>query len=367
MRGPVHPRRPPPWWPANEPWPPATRGPWLYRRNRFMRRAGCLVAAVLFLSAIGAATLLSFALGRAGIVSGLAQLSVLVVVAAIGLLLFSMMFLRVMRRVGSPIADIVEAADRVASSDFSVRIAERGPPPLRSVAHAFNKMTDRLQAQDRQRRHLMADIAHELRTPLTVVQGRLEGLLDGVYPRDDAHVSEVLADTRILGRLIDDLRTLASSESGALSLQREATDLVVLVHDVVRSLAADAQGAGVTIRIGQSMNLPLADVDPLRIREVVVNLVTNALHHTPAGGVVSIDGEAKNDRVVMTVADTGAGVAADDLPKIFDRFYKGAGSRGSGLGLTIARNLIVAHGGEIRATSEPGTGTTIVFTLPVIS
>ena len=332
-----------------------------------MRRAGCLVAAVLFLSAIGAATLLSFALGRAGIVSGLAQLSVLVVVAAIGLLLFSTMFFRVMRRVGSPIADIVEAADRVASSDFSVRIAERGPPPLRSVAHAFNKMTDRLQAQDRQRRHLMADIAHELRTPLTVVQGRLEGLLDGVYPRDDAHVSEVLADTRILGRLIDDLRTLASSESGALSLQREATDLVVLVHDVVRSLAADAQGAGVTIRIGQSMNLPLADVDPLRIREVVVNLVTNALHHTPAGGVVSIDGEAKNDRVVMTVADTGAGVAADDLPKIFDRFYKGAGSRGSGLGLTIARNLIVAHGGEIRATSEPGTGTTIVFTLPVIS
>jgi len=330
-----------------------------------MRRAGCLVAAVLFLSAIGAATLLSFALGRAGIVSGLAQLSVLVVVAAIGLLMFSMMFLRVMRRVGSPIADIVEAADRVASSDFSVRIAERGPPPLRSVAHAFNKMTDRLQAQDRQRRHLMADIAHELRTPLTVLQGRLEGLLDGVYPRDDAHVSEVLADTRILGRLIDDLRTLASSESGALSLQREATDLVVLVHDVVRSLAADAQGAGVTIRIGQSMNLPLADVDPLRIREVVVNLVTNALHHTPAGGVVSIDGEAKNDRVVMTVADTGAGVAADDLPKIFDRFYKGAGSRGSGLGLTIARNLIVAHGGEIRATSEPGTGTTIVFTLPV--
>jgi len=330
-----------------------------------MRRAGCLVAAVLFLSAIGAATLLSFALGRAGIVSGLAQLSVLVVVAAIGLLLFSMMFLRVMRRVGSPIADIVEAADRVASSDFSVRIAERGPPPLRSVAHAFNKMTDRLQAQDRQRRHLMADIAHELRTPLTVVQGRLEGLLDGVYPRDDAHVSEVLADTRILGRLIDDLRTLASSESGALSLQREATDLVVLVHDVVRSLAADAQGAGVTIRIGESMNLPLADVDPLRIREVVVNLVTNALHHTPAGGVVSIDGEAKNDRVVMTVADTGAGVAADDLPKIFDRFYKGAGSRGSGLGLTIARNLIVAHGGEIRATSEPGMGTTIVFTLPV--
>jgi two-component system OmpR family sensor kinase/two-component system sensor histidine kinase BaeS len=329
-----------------------------------MRRAGCLVAGLLVLAAIGGAALVSFVLNRAGIVSGLAQLSVLILVAAIGLMSFSAMFFRVMRRVGSPIADIVEAADRVASSDFSVRIAERGPPPLRSVARAFNSMTDRLQAQDRQRRHLMADIAHELRTPLTVVQGRLEGLLDGVYPRDDAHVSEVLADTRILARLIDDLRTLANSESGALALQREATDLVVLIHDAARSLEAEAKTAGVTIRVGESMSLPLVDIDPLRIREVIVNIVSNAVRHTPPGGTISIDAESGSDRVVVTIADTGSGVAADELPKIFDRFYKGSGSTGSGLGLTIARNLVVAHGGEIRADSEVGKGTTITVSLP---
>jgi len=330
-----------------------------------MRRAGCLVAAVMFLSAVGGFTLLSFVLSRAGIVSALSQLSVIAIVAVVAMTFLAATFVRVMRRVGSPIGDIVEAADRVSAGDFSVRVAERGPPPLRSIARAFNKMTDRLQAQDRQRRHLMADIAHELRTPLTVVQGRLEGLLDGVYPRDDAHVSETLADTRILARLIDDLRTLAHSESGALSLQRETTDLVVLIHDVARSLEAEANAAGVTIRVGESMNLPLVDIDPLRIREVLVNLVTNALHHTPAGGVVSIDGEAESDRVVMTVADTGTGVAAEDLPKIFDRFYKGRTSGGSGLGLTIARNLVAAHGGEIRADSVEGKGTEMTFTLPL--
>ena len=329
-----------------------------------MRRAGCLVAAVMFLSAVGGFTILSFVLNRVGVVSALSQLSVIAIVAVFVMTVLAATFVRVMRRVGSPIGDIVEAADRVSAGDFSVRVAERGPPPLRSIARAFNKMTDRLQAQDQQRRHLMADIAHELRTPLTVIQGRLEGLLDGVYARDDAHLGEAAADTRILARLIDDLRTLASSESGALSLQREATDLVVLVHDAVRSLSADAQGAGVTIRVGESMSLPLVDVDPLRIREVLVNLVSNAIRHTPPGGTISVDAETRSDGVMVTVADTGSGVAADELPKIFDRFYKGSGSRGSGLGLTIARNLIVAHGGEIRADSEPGVGTTIVFTLP---
>ena len=330
-----------------------------------MRRAGCLVATVMFLSAVGAFTLLSFVLSKVGVVSALSQLSLMAIVAVFALTLLAATFVRVMRRVGSPIGDIVEAADRVSAGDFSVRVAERGPPPLRSIARAFNKMTDRLQAQDRQRRHLMADIAHELRTPLTVVQGRLEGLLDGVYARDDAHLVEAVADTRILARLIDDLRTLANSESGALSLQREATDLVVLIHDVARSLEPEAGAAGVTIRAGETMNLPLVDVDPLRIREVIVNLVSNAIRHTRPGGVISIDADARNDRVVVTVADTGSGVPADELPKIFDRFYKGSGSGGSGLGLTIARNLIVAHGGDIRAESEPGRGTTITFTVPV--
>ena len=135
-----------------------------------------------------------------------------------------------MRRVGWPLGDIVAGADRVAGGDYTVRVSEAGPPSLRSVARAFNSMTARLQSQDEQRRHLMADVAHELRTPLTIVQGRLEGLLDGVYPRDDVRLSELLDDTRVLARLVEDLGTLANAESGALGLRKEPTDLAILVR-----------------------------------------------------------------------------------------------------------------------------------------
>jgi len=325
-----------------------------------VRRAGVGLSLLLFLVVLGTQQVMSWLFGGSPLPERFPRF-----VWALGLVFVIVTVVSAtMRRFGLPMGDIVGAANRVADGDYSVRVSEHGPRSLRTVARAFNSMTSRLEAHEQQRRHLMADIAHELRTPLTVIQGRLEGLLDGVYARDDAHLGEAVADTRILARLIDDLRTLASSESGALSLQREATDLVVLVHDAVRSLSADAQGAGVTIRVGESMSLPLVDVDPLRIREVLVNLVSNAIRHTPPGGTISVDAETRSDGVMVTVADTGSGVAADELPKIFDRFYKGSGSRGSGLGLTIARNLIVAHGGEIRADSEPGVGTTIVFTLP---
>jgi signal transduction histidine kinase len=328
-----------------------------------MRRVGCLFAALLFLSVIGGATLVSLALGRAGLTAGPEPLAILVVGAAsVGIMLA--LFLGAMRRVGRPMGEIVAAADRVARGDFRARVAEHGPPSLRSVAHAFNSMTARLQSQDEQRRHLMADIAHELRTPLAVIQGRLEGLIDGVYSRDDASLEEVLADTRVLARLVEDLRTLANAEAGALTLQKESTDLAILVHDTVRASSAEADARGVTLRVEDSRDLPLIDLDPLRIREVLTNLVSNAIQHTPRGGAVSIAIEPAAGRFIVRVADTGTGVAPEDLPKIFDRFYKGPTSHGSGLGLTIARNLVVAHGGEIRAESHPGKGTTVTFSLP---
>jgi signal transduction histidine kinase len=233
------------------------------------------------------------------------------------------------------------------------------------VGGAFNSMAARLGLQDRQRRHLMADIAHELRTPLSVIQGRLEGLLDGVYPRDDARLNEVLEETRILARLVEDLRTLANAESGMLALQREPTDAAILIQDVVSSLSPEADRRRVSLRVDVPSDLPLLSIDPLRIREVLANLLSNALPHTPAGGVVSITARVVDQRLVVTVADTGSGIATEDLPRIFDRFYKGVQSRGSGLGLTIARNLVTAHGGEISAESRPGQGTTITFTLPL--
>jgi len=227
-------------------------------------------------------------------------------------------------------------------------------------------MTSRLQLQEEQRRHLMADIAHELRTPLTVIQGRLEGLIDGVYPRDEARLTQLLDDTRMLARLVDDLRTLANAESGTLTLQKEPTDLGILLQDVVKTFSEESAARHVAVDARAASDLPLVDVDPVRMREVLTNLVSNALHHTPAGGSVSLDAAARGDRLAIDVTDSGAGIAASDLPKIFDRFYKGTGSSGSGLGLTISKNLVEAHGGDIRAESPPGKGTTMTFTIPLV-
>jgi signal transduction histidine kinase len=224
-------------------------------------------------------------------------------------------------------------------------------------------MAVRLESQDLQRRQQMADIAHELRTPLSVIQGRIEGLLDGVYPRDDAQLGQALTDTRMLTRLVDDLRTLAHAESGTLILQKEPTDVGVLAREVADTFSAEAKSRQVSLQLEAPSDAPLVWVDPLRLRQILMNLVSNALHHTPANGLISIEISATTDRVVVKVADTGTGVAAEDLPKIFDRFYKGRASRGSGLGLAIARNLVTAHGGEIKAESQPGHGTTITFNL----
>lgn len=356
-------RRPscaPPWWPANEPWPPL-RGSHAWRRRRARPFRGALFFALPMMVMI--------ALGANALVADLARLlglsppigAVGPIVAAALFLLFVMLGFR---RVGSPVTDIVDAAQRVAAGDFTTRIDPAGPRFVRTVSSAFNTMTERLQNHDRQRRELMADIAHELRTPLTVIQGRLEGLLDGVYPRDDERLGSVLEETRVLGRLVEDLRTLANAETGILALQKEPTELTPLIRDVVQALSAGVASAGVSVVVAAQPDLPVVDIDPLRIREVIANLLTNALRYTPAAGTVTISARRQTHGIAVSVSDTGAGISPDDLPKIFDRFYKGRASRGSGLGLTIARNLVTAHGGTIRADSTPGRGTTITFDLP---
>jgi signal transduction histidine kinase len=274
----------------------------------------------------------------------------------------------IIRRIATPVADIVSASDGIARRNYRVRVAvpDRGPAWVSETARAFNAMAGQLEAQDEARRHLMADIAHELRTPLAVLQGKLEGLVDGVYPRDTGQLQGLLEDTRVLARLVEDLRTLSTSESGALALSKEPTDFVALANDVASSLKARAEESGVTLAVGADptdATRPI-DVDPVRMREVLMNLVANALRYTPRGGRVTITVTDREKDVEITIADNGAGIAEADLPHIFDRFYKGAGSSGSGLGLTIARNLIEAHGGTIRARSERGAGTTMAVSLP---
>lgn len=287
-------------------------------------------------------------------------------VGLVGLLLL----VRLLLRVATPVGELMEAVGRVEAGDYAARAVERGPAEVRALIRAFNAMAERLQLNETRRRNLLADVTHELRTPLTVIQGNLEGLLDGVYPRDDAHLAAILEDTRVLARLIDDLRTLALAESGALQLHREPTDVGVLVGETVAAFRPQAGAAGVELSVVVAEEMPLLDLDPVRMREVLANLMANALRYTPAGGRVSVTGQVNQaeQRVIISVSDTGTGIAPEILPHIFDRFYKSGDSHGTGLGLAIVRNLVVAHGGEIQAQSQSGPtpGTTIRFSLPLM-
>jgi len=357
----------PPWWPANEPWPiPAGRHRWPAGRARFFRRMAVLAIVVLLGGVATAIALVWTVAARFGIVAGSPAGAIVVIAGAmLGALSTAALILTGgMRFFGRPLVDVMDAAARVADGDYTARVTERGAPQLRGLARAFNTMTTRLADHDRLRRDLMADVAHELRTPLTVIQGRLEGLLDGVYPRDDRQLGELLDETRILSRLIDDLRTLALAEAGTLTLQKEPTDVGALAVDAVRAVASEASVRAVAIGAEAPPGLPAIEVDPVRIREVIGNLLTNALRHTPAGGSVEVGVRQVAKTIEIEVRDTGEGMSPDDLAHAFDRFHKGPASRGAGLGLTIARNLVRAHQGEIRIASQPNRGTSVVVTLP---
>ena len=360
----------PPWWPEGEAWPPPD---WHRARQGFLRRVGCFVGIVfglLFVTNALAAWLIfgrpehwpdgsgpPFGGGdRPGPPFGFfGVVFVIVVIVAVA---------RAVRRTAAPIGDVMAAADRVASGDYDVRVETAASGEVGRLVASFNAMTSRLQTNESQRRNLLADVTHELRTPLAVIQGNVEGMLDGVYPRDDARLGSLLEETTVMARLLDDLRTLSMAEAGALRLHREPTDMAELIDEVVAAYRtrADAGGVDLSARVAP---LPPLDVDPVRLREVLGNLLTNALRHTPAGGSIRIEIERDSGVARFAVADTGTGIAADDLPRIFDRLWKSADSGGSGLGLAIAKGLVEAHGGEIYAESHPGKGTTIRFTVPL--
>ena len=215
---------------------------------------------------------------------------------------------------------------------------------------------------------MLADVTHELRTPLTIIQGNLEGVLDGLYPADEARLKSILEETQILSRLIDDLRTLALAEGGSLQLQREQTDLVGLLHETVDAFQAQAEQNGVRLEISLPNHAVSQELDPERIREVLTNLIANALRYSPRGSTVTVAMQASDampeKEAVVSVKDEGPGIAPADLPHIFDRYYKSADSRGMGLGLSIAKYIVEAHGGTIKAESRSGGGTTISFTIP---
>ena len=258
----------------------------------------------------------------------------------------------------------MEAADRVAAGDHDVQVPERGPRRFRRLARSFNAMTERLRASERERRNLIADVAHELRTPLTVIQGQTEGLLDGLYPADREHLEPLLEETRVMSRLLNDLLTLSTAEAGALQLHREPVQPQTLMHEALEAFEGPAALVGVTLDSDVSSALPTLDADPVRIGEVLANLLSNALRHTPSGGRISVSAEPADGAVEFVVTDTGSGITLDALPNVFDRFVKAVDSSGAGLGLAIAKSLVQAHGGMISAESPPGEGTAMSFLLP---
>jgi two-component system sensor histidine kinase BaeS len=335
--------------------------------RRFFLRRLLLLLLALFAVVFGASALavaLFFgASGRRGsIPAALVGGTILLALTLFGLA-------RTIRRMAAPIGDVMEAADRFAAGDHTARVDPRGPREVRSLGRAFNAMAERLQANEEQRRNLLADVTHELRTPLSVIRGNAEGLVDGLYPADEAHLAPIVEETDVMARLLDDLSLLSTAEAGTLSLYREPVAPADLVGEAVGAFRAAADEAGVRLDGRAAEDLPELDVDPVRIREVLSNLIGNALHHTPAGGAVTVTavaGEAAGRPVVeFRVIDTGSGIAADELSFVFERFRKSAGSGGAGLGLAISRYLVEAHGGTIDAESELGRGTTIRFALPV--
>lgn len=277
--------------------------------------------------------------------------------------------LLLVRRVITPLAEVIAAARAVAEGDLSRRVQVQGPDDLRALSDSFNHMAEALQRNEQERRNLLADVAHELRTPLTVIRGRLEGILDGVYAADETHIAPALEETYILERLVDDLRLLTLAEAGQLHFDLKAVSLGDLAGCTIEMFAPQAAESQIVLDLQANPGLPLVQADPQRVEQVVGNLLNNALSFTPTGGKITIQVDAVAEGVELSVRDSGSGVPEADLPLIFDRFWRAEKSRsraygGSGLGLAIARQMIEAQGGKMFAENAPEGGLRVGFVLP---
>jgi signal transduction histidine kinase len=272
------------------------------------------------------------------------------------------------RRFGQPMAAIFSTIDSIAEGNLGARVPETYPGEFGQLARRFNRMAAELQLSEAQRRNLTADIAHELRNPLHIIQGNLEGMLDGVYEPGPDTLKATLDETRLLARLVTDLQTLSLAENRQLPLHPTRFPLSDLLDDAAASFASRAAELGVTIQAESAPGLELsADYD--RLDQALSNLIANALRYTPRGGTIHLGAAAIPEGIRITVSDSGTGIPAQDLPFIFDRFWKGDRARaregtGSGLGLAITRQLVHVHGGTIAAESEVGKGAQFTIELP---
>jgi two-component system OmpR family sensor kinase len=283
-----------------------------------------------------------------------------------------------------PLRQLTHAAEAISEGNLNQRVNVRAGDEIGDLATAFNQMSDQLARAEHLRRQMTADIAHELRTPLSVIQGNVEALQDGVFPLTTDSLEPIRAKTELLTRLVEDLRQLTLAETGQLPLDKSPTDLVALAERTLADFQVVAESKQISLQTNYAPDLPLVDVDPQRIEQVLVNLLSNALRHTPAGGQIRVDVRVENSRfdlrsrpplsagrIRLTISDTGPGISAKETANVFERFYRADKGRtreedggGSGLGLAVARSIIEAHGGQIGVDSPPGQGAAFWFTLP---
>jgi signal transduction histidine kinase len=270
-----------------------------------------------------------------------------------------------------PLKELTAATRKVAAGDLSAHVSVRSGDELGELATSFNQMNAELARGRDLRRQMTADIAHDLRTPLSIILGHAEALSEGVLPATPEALHIVHDEARRLNRLVEDLRTLSLAEAGELSMIPRPVAATVLLERAVTAHTQRAQERGVTLTTQVEPNLPDVSVDPDRMAQVIDNLLNNALQYTPENGRILLSASGSAGGVQLRVQDSGPGLTAAELAHVFDRFYRGDGSRqrqegNSGLGLAIARSIVVAHNGRIWAESQPGAGATFVIELPAV-
>ncbi|NOX63654.1 MAG: HAMP domain-containing histidine kinase [Chloroflexi bacterium] len=283
----------------------------------------------------------------------------------------------VARHLSAPLARLAQAARDLSRGDLSRRVPVSGSEEMIEVMTAFNDMAQALERSEASRRRMIADIAHELRTPLSVIQGNLQAMLDGVYPLSAEEVAQVYDQTLTLARLVEDLRALTQAEAGQLSLNMAEVEPAALLQSAAAVFKDAAREKNVQLKVVIAEGAPTMRADPDRVRQVLYNLLTNAIRHTPAGGRVLLEARPwrspQGDLFTrVSVTDTGPGLTPEEQTHAFERFWRADASRsrdkgGSGLGLTIAKHLIEAQGGQIGVESQPGRGASFWFTIPALT
>jgi signal transduction histidine kinase len=341
----------------------AMRGSRLFTVRSSGREVGSLVVAPSVAPQVvpePSVSILASALNRSLLWTGLAA-------GAGGILLVSLLS----RQVLAPVRGLSSAAGLLGQGDLSQRVSAHGRDEIAHLGRTFNSMAEGLEKAEQQRRNLMADVAHELRTPLSNIQGYLEAVRDGLLQPDSDTIDTIYQQVLYLAHLVEDLRLLALAEAGALRLDSELDSLEEVLRRSVEAVRPRAQARGVSLSLEVQPDFPLVEMDRTRIAQVVGNLLENAILHTPRAGQVTVLAQVVGTGVArVTVADTGVGIPPEALLQVFERFYRVDPSRtrstgGAGLGLTIAKQLVEAHGGTIRAESELGKGSRFVFELPL--